>query len=63
MADSLKIGNLTLNDSQHAPHNSTGRAAYIPPHLRQQQRNVASMNVDGAPAGPQQSAAAPWASG
>ncbi|RWQ98269.1 putative ATP dependent RNA helicase [Paecilomyces variotii] len=35
MADSLKIGNLSLNESQHAPHNNnTGRAAYIPPHLR-----------------------------
>lgn len=47
MADSLKIGNLSLNDSQHAPNPpSSGRAAYIPPHLRQ--RNVNPMSVDGA---------------
>lgn len=59
MADSLKMGNLSLNESQHAPQAQpapAGRAPYIPPHLRQ--RNVSSnnMNVDGAtppaPSGP-----------
>ncbi|OJD35011.1 atp-dependent rna helicase ded1 [Diplodia corticola] len=35
MADQLKMGNLALNDSQHAPQNGGfERAAYIPPHLR-----------------------------
>jgi ATP-dependent RNA helicase DDX3X len=37
MADSLKIQNLSLNDSQHAPNGppaANGRSAYIPPHLR-----------------------------
>lgn len=36
MADQLKMGNLSLNESQHAPQNGgfTERAAYIPPHLR-----------------------------
>ncbi|KAF2090643.1 DEAD-domain-containing protein, partial [Saccharata proteae CBS 121410] len=37
MADQLNMGNLSLNDSQHAPHNGGGfqeRSAYIPPHLR-----------------------------
>ncbi|EZF28125.1 hypothetical protein H101_08194, partial [Trichophyton interdigitale H6] len=41
MADNLKIGNLSLNDSQHAP-NQTGRSAYIPPHLRGQARQAAA---------------------
>jgi ATP-dependent RNA helicase DDX3X len=66
MADSLKIGNLSLNDSQHAANQPpTGRAAYIPPHLRGQ-RTMNPMAVDGAgagapPAAPQ--AAAPQAAG
>lgn len=53
MADNLKIGNLSLNDSQHAP-NQTGRSAYIPPHLRGQARQAAAAEsaagptVDGA---------------
>lgn len=48
MADSLKMGSLSLNESQHAPApNSSGRAAYIPPHLRQRQTGA---NMDGAPA-------------
>lgn len=37
MADSLKIQNLSLNESQHAPNGppaANGRSAYIPPHLR-----------------------------
>ena len=50
MADSLKMGNLSLNDSQHAPPPTqpSGRGAYIPPHLRR------NMNMDGAtpPPGP-----------
>ncbi|KAJ5569837.1 DEAD-box ATP-dependent RNA helicase [Penicillium hispanicum] len=54
MADGLQMGNLSLNDSQHAPqapNGPPGRAAYIPPHLRQ--RNVGA-NMDGAapPPGP-----------
>ncbi|KAE8410494.1 hypothetical protein BDV36DRAFT_289550 [Aspergillus pseudocaelatus] len=49
MADSLKMGSLSLNESQHAPapNSSSGRAAYIPPHLRQRQMGA---NMDGAPA-------------
>lgn len=36
MADGLQMGNLSLNESQHAPQGGPpGRAAYIPPHLRQ----------------------------
>jgi ATP-dependent RNA helicase DDX3X len=35
MADGLQMGNLSLQDSQHAPQGGPpGRAAYIPPHLR-----------------------------
>lgn len=36
MADQLNMGNMSLNESQHAPQNGgfTERAAYIPPHLR-----------------------------
>ena len=37
MADGLQMGNLSLDDSQHAPQANggpPGRAAYIPPHLR-----------------------------
>lgn len=58
MADSLKMGNLSLNESQHAPAppsaprtTSSGRTAYIPPHMR---RNNMGMNMDGAtpPPGP-----------
>lgn len=48
------MGNLSLNESQHAPAApNTGRAAYIPPHLRQRQMG-ASANMDGAapPPGP-----------
>ncbi|ODM24179.1 ATP-dependent RNA helicase ded1 [Aspergillus cristatus] len=55
MADGLKMGNLSLNESQHAPQPANpGRAAYIPPHLRQ--RNT-GMNMDGAtpPPGPSSS--------
>ena len=49
MADSLKMGGLSLEDSQHAPTHQTGRAAYIPPHLRGQPRSVAApMGLDGA---------------
>jgi ATP-dependent RNA helicase DDX3X len=62
MADSLKIGNMSLNESQHAPHNATGRAAYIPPHLRQQQRNMPPVNVEDASTDPQPNAGA-WAPG
>ncbi|KAJ5172493.1 DEAD-box ATP-dependent RNA helicase [Penicillium capsulatum] len=54
MADGLPVGNLSLNDSQHAPQAPSGppgRAAYIPPHLRQ--RNTgASMDSNTPPAGP-----------
>ncbi|KAE8351913.1 hypothetical protein BDV28DRAFT_158353 [Aspergillus coremiiformis] len=51
MADSLKMGSLSLNESQHAPAptSSSGRAAYIPPHLRQRQMGA---NMDGAAAPP-----------
>ncbi|EED15249.1 ATP dependent RNA helicase (Dbp1), putative [Talaromyces stipitatus ATCC 10500] len=56
MADSLKIQNLSLNDSQHAPNGppaANGRSAYIPPHLRG--RNVSAgpspSPMDGAGAG------------
>ncbi|QKX62688.1 uncharacterized protein TRUGW13939_09849 [Talaromyces rugulosus] len=56
MADSIKIQNLSLNDSQHAPNGppaATGRAAYIPPHLRGRGGNVNPVAaVDGAAAGP-----------
>ena len=57
MADSLKMGNLSLNESQHAPAPapSTGRAAYIPPHLRQRQMGG---NMDGAAPVPGPAAAA-----
>ena len=55
MADSLKVEKLSLNDSQHAPSGgahttSSGRTAYIPPHLRQQ-RNAGAVGLDGAGAG------------
>lgn len=50
MADGLQMGNLSINDSQHAPQGNgpPGRAAYIPPHLR------GRPNMDGAapPPGP-----------
>lgn len=46
------MGNLSINDSQHAPANNApqGRAAYIPPHLRSRPGG----NVDGGapPSGP-----------
>lgn len=58
MADNLNMGNLSLSESQHAPQAQpapSGRAPYIPPHLRQRGGNT--MNMDGAtppvaPAGP-----------
>lgn len=45
------MGNLSLNESQHAPAAApnTGRAAYIPPHLRGRQMGG---NMDGAAAAP-----------
>jgi ATP-dependent RNA helicase DDX3X len=44
------MGNLSLQDSQHAPQGGPpGRAAYIPPHLRG--RPGASMD-SAPPAGP-----------
>ncbi|OKL64642.1 ATP-dependent RNA helicase ded1 [Talaromyces atroroseus] len=56
MADSLKIQNLSLNESQHAPSGppaANGRSAYIPPHLRQRNTNAGPSPMDGAgPAGP-----------
>lgn len=56
MADGLQMGNLSLNESQHAPTGNApgaGRAAYIPPHLRQRGPGPAPANVDpaAAPAG------------
>ncbi|KAL3468363.1 P-loop containing nucleoside triphosphate hydrolase protein [Aspergillus heterothallicus] len=50
MADGLNMGGLTLNESQHAPApggnpSGGGRAAYIPPHLRQRQ----GANAESAP--------------
>lgn len=55
MADGLPMGNLSINDSQHAPQagNPPGRAAYIPPHMRQRGGNIAP-SMDGAapPPGP-----------
>lgn len=45
MADSLNVGKLSLNDSKPAPAPS-GRAPYIPPHLRQ--RNAGAVGMDGA---------------
>jgi len=56
MADGLQMGNLSINDSQHAPQGNApqgqGRAAYIPPHLRNSQRSAGPGNVDGPPPGP-----------
>lgn len=58
MADGLQMGNLSINDSQHAPQGNPpqgqGRAAYIPPHLRNSQRSMGASNMDGAapPPGP-----------
>lgn len=57
MADGLQMGNLSLNESQHAPQGNApvGRAAYIPPHLRQRGPGPApgpSANADAAPSGP-----------
>ncbi|KAF3481634.1 ATP-dependent RNA helicase DED1 [Arthroderma uncinatum] len=49
MADNIKIGNLSLNDSQHAP-NAAGRSAYIPPHLRGQARQAAAADPAPGPA-------------
>ncbi|KAE8551689.1 hypothetical protein EYB25_005579 [Talaromyces marneffei] len=53
MADSLKIQNLSLNESQHAPNGppaANGRSAYIPPHLRG--RNVNAGPAPGPAPGP-----------
>lgn len=52
MADGLQMGNLSLQDSQHAPQGGPpGRAAYIPPHLRG--RNAgASVGGPAPPPGP-----------
>lgn len=57
MADSLKIQNLSLNESQHAPNGppaaNGGRAAYIPPHLRGRSNvNAGPSPMDGAGPGP-----------
>jgi ATP-dependent RNA helicase DDX3X len=53
MADGLQMGNLSLQDSQHAPQGGPpGRAAYIPPHLR-------GRNVGASMDGPAAAAAAP----
>ncbi|KAJ5542486.1 hypothetical protein N7535_004907 [Penicillium sp. DV-2018c] len=57
MADGLQMGNLSINDSQHAPQGNApvGRAAYIPPHLRQRGPGPASApsgGAAGAPSGP-----------
>lgn len=59
MADGLQMGNLSLQDSQHAPQGGPpGRAAYIPPHLRG--RNVgASMDGGAPPPGPSAGFSAP----
>ncbi|KAJ5568363.1 hypothetical protein N7450_010849 [Penicillium hetheringtonii] len=50
MADGLQMGNLSINDSQHAPQGNgpPGRAAYIPPHLR----GRANMDGSAPPPGP-----------
>ncbi|KAJ5408729.1 ATP-dependent RNA helicase ded1 [Penicillium cosmopolitanum] len=54
MADGLQMGNLSINDSQHAPQGGPpGRAAYIPPHLR------GRPNMDGAAPPPGPGAGAP----
>lgn len=52
MADGLHMGKLSLSDSQHAAPPAqngapVGRAAYIPPHLRQ--RNPGAIMDDAAP--------------
>lgn len=50
MADGLNMGNLSIHDSQHAaqgPANPPGRAAYIPPHMRQ--RGNMGPGMDSAP--------------
>ncbi|KAJ5474521.1 ATP dependent RNA helicase (Dbp1) [Penicillium sp. IBT 31633x] len=55
MADGLQMGNLSLNESQHAPQGNApvGRAAYIPPHLRQRGPGPGpSAPADAASAGP-----------
>lgn len=73
MADSLKIQNLSLNDSQHAAPNgppaANGRSAYIPPHLRSRP-GAGPSPMDGAgpgpapaPAGPAPAAAGPTPAG
>jgi ATP-dependent RNA helicase DDX3X len=55
MADGLQMGNLSINESQHAPQGNApaqGRSAYIPPHLRQRGGPASSTPVDGpAPGG------------
>ncbi|EAW10233.1 DEAD/DEAH box helicase [Aspergillus clavatus NRRL 1] len=59
MADGLNMGNLSLNDSQHAPAGpgNTGRAAYIPPHLR---GRAGGANVDAAAAAAPPPGPAAW---
>lgn len=55
MADGLPMGNLSINDSQHAPQapaNPPGRAAYIPPHMRQRGNMGPSMDASAPPPGP-----------
>ncbi|KAJ5915170.1 P-loop containing nucleoside triphosphate hydrolase protein [Penicillium verhagenii] len=54
MADGLPMGNLSINESQHAPQGSNppGRAAYIPPHLRSRGGAPAPDAVDGPTPGP-----------
>ena len=54
MADKLDMGRLSLNESQHAPHQNgfSERAAYIPPHLRNSRPSMRAgpPSRDGAPA-------------
>lgn len=52
MADNLDMGRLSLNESQHAPHQNgfPERAAYIPPHLRNSRpMRAGPPGMDGAP--------------
>ncbi|KKK19871.1 hypothetical protein P175DRAFT_0528483 [Aspergillus ochraceoroseus IBT 24754] len=65
MADGLKMGSLSLNDSQHAPaapSNApvTGRSAYIPPHLRQRGGAPAAAPVEAAAPPPPPQAQGSW---
>ena len=56
MADSLNMGGMSLNDSQHAQQNgfSGERAAYIPPHLRGRGGGPPSDAPNGFDGGPAQ---------